>query len=361
MLMDKLTKQWAAQLEQANRQQTPINICAGNTKQFYGGEPTGEPLDVRDNSGILNYDPAELVIVARAGTPIAEIESALAENQQMLGFEPPFSAQGATLGGAIATGLAGAGRAHLGGARDFILGCKIINGKGEILQFGGQVMKNVAGFDLFRPMAGAMGTLGLILEVSLRLIPLPEEQISLSFACPEQNDALSLMAKLGKSLCSLTASAWDHGEILLRLSGNLQGIERDQALLAAYSPNPAPATFWENCSEFERPILTGSGNPQTFIIDVPPTSPPIDLPGKQLLIWGGARRYLVGSSQLDEVRAKAQAMNGHVTQLKGDNRADFFSPLTPSLWKLHQQIKHAFDPAGILNPGRLYSELSMKT
>ncbi len=350
---------WVDQVITAQREKSAFNIVGGQSKVFYGGVPQGSPLDMTSNHGIVDYDPAELVIVVRSGTSLEEVNKVLASKGQMLGFEPPFAQRGATIGGAVASGLAGAGRPYRGGVRDFLLGVKIINGMGEVLQFGGRVMKNVAGFDVFRPMAGAMGTLGVLLEVSLRVMPIPESEVTLSFAMSEQDEALKQMSEFGQTLASISAAAWYAGKMYLRLSGSSVALKRDQQLLdKQFSLNESDSEIWSSLSSFEHAFFNGNEqNFQLAVINVPAATAAIDLPGRQFIDWAGARRYLNSSLDVAAVRARIQRFGGNAVALKSDNDSEFFQPLNPSLLALHKRLKRAFDPDRILNPGRLYSDL----
>ncbi len=341
-----------------------LNICGASSKLFYGGLPDGIALPVGENKGIIDYDPAELVIVARAGTCLKEIEILLAEQGQMLGFEPPFIEHGATLGGAVASGLAGACRSYKGGVRDYLLGVKIINGKGQIAQFGGRVMKNVAGFDLFRPMAGAMGTLGVLLEISLRVVPIPEQQQSIEFDESSQQNAIKALCAFAKQLPSLSAGGWFGGKLQLRLSGSQLAVSRDTTLLTqSNSLSQIDPSHWQTVSQLEHPLFAQPGNDEAgspsriCSIDLPPATPALDLPGEQLIDWGGARRYLKTTLDIKSVRQSMEKLGGSVSLLTGEERSEFFHPLNPGLMKLHQRLKQSFDPKGIFNPGRLYPEL----
>jgi len=336
-----------------------LNIVGSDSKKFYGEAPQGVPLDMRDNQGIIEYDPAELVIVARTGTPLADIQAALAEQGQMLGFEPPFADRGATLGGAVASGLNGSARAYKGAVRDYLLGIRLINGKAEVLQFGGKVMKNVAGFDLFRPMAGAMGTLGPLLEVSLRLVPVPEREVSFTFVAEDRAVAITILCKLGQELACLSAAAWYQGEIWLRLSGSALAIQRDRELLAAkHALNDTTSDLWSSLATFEHPFF--SAGPKAHlrvVIDLPPAAADIELPGEQLIDWGGARRYLSTPMALETVRAAVQPLGGFAHPVQRDQDHGYFHPLSPGLMVVHRRLKAAFDAEGIFNPGRLYPQL----
>lgn len=361
-----MTKAYQAQIERigaAREHGQALNIIGGDSKSFYGEAAVGEPFHVASNQGIIEYDPAELVIVVRAGSRLSEVQSALAEKGQMLGFEPPFAEQGATMGGVVASGLCGSCRPYKGAVRDYILGTKLINGQAQLLQFGGKVMKNVAGFDLFRPMAGAMGTLGLLVEVSLRVIPVPEQVLSLKFPCASRTDAITYLCSLGQSLACLSAAAWLNGQIYLRLSGSGLAIKRDRFQLEAqFEVQALSASVWALLSRYEHEYFTNiNDQSRIFCIDLPPAAIDITLPGEQLIEWGGARRYLKTSMALETVRAVVSGIGGAVTLLQreapgGQNQA-FFEPLSPALMAVHQRLKASFDPAGIFNPGRLYPNL----
>lgn len=357
-----IEKQYTAlveRVESAYHSGQALNICGASSKSFYGGVPGGLEFSVKGNQGIIDYDPAELVIVARAGSRLTDIQSTLAEKGQMLGFEPPFADQGATLGGAIASGLTGACRPYRGGVRDYLLGTKIINGKGQIAQFGGRVMKNVAGFDLFRPMAGAMGTLGVLLEVSLRVIPIPEQELSFEFAVEKEADVVKALCNFGKQLPSLSAAGWFQGLARIRLSGSRLAVNRDAALLReSYTAVEMDASYWQAINHFDHSYFKQL-DPQHCIvaIDLAPATPPIDIPGEQLIDWGGARRYLKTPLSIESIRQVVATLGGSATLLLGGDRSAFFQPLDPGLMALHRRFKKSFDPKGILNPGRLYTGL----
>ena len=346
-------------VESAYYDRQALNICGASSKSFYGGSPRGLTLSLTDNQGITDYDPSELVIVARTGTRLADIQSTLASKGQMLGFEPPFAKQGATLGGAIASGLSGAGRPYRGGVRDYLLGTKIINGKAQIAQFGGKVMKNVAGFDLFRPMAGSMGTLGVLLEVSLRVIPIPEQELSLEFDLGKEAQAIKAMCSFGKQLPSLSAASWIEGAARVRLSGSQLAVERDARLLReTYSTREIDALYWASIGELQHEFLNQTdGQHCIAAIDLPPATPPVDFPGQQLIDWGGARRYLKTPLNIEAIRKVADTLGGSATLLQGGDRSACFHPLSSGLMAVHRRIKQSFDPRGILNPDRLYTGL----
>jgi len=330
---------------------TPLRIRGGNSKHFYGRAPQGELLAVSDHRGIVNYQPAELVISARAGTLLSDIERTLADRRQMLAFEPPHFGEGATLGGTIACALSGPRRAYAGAARDFVLGVTIINGRGERLRFGGEVMKNVAGFDVARLMAGALGTLGVLLEISLKVLPRPAREVTLVQEW-QPADAINEMNRWAARPVPLSASCYDGNRLYLRLSGAESGVEA-AARHVGGEPLEEAVQFWEGVREQRHGYFGGSA--PLWRLSLPPATPPVALPGKWLLEWGGAQRWLRGDFVEAAVRDAAQEAGGHASQFRGgDRNGKRFHPLPPALQSVHQRLKEAFDPKGILNPGRLY-------
>ncbi len=359
-------------LEAARRAQ-PLNIIGGASKAFYGrvaDNRRGEALHTAGHRGVLRYDPGELVLTARAGTRLAEIEELLAGQNQMLGFEPPAFSDAATIGGAVAAGLAGPRRPYAGAVRDFVLGVKLLNGKGEVLGFGGEVMKNVAGFDLARLMAGALGTLGILLEVSLRVIPRPPAQETVLLAQPDPADAIALFNQLAGQPLPLSAAAWRDGETRIRLSGSAAGVASAANAIggAPDSDSPGGREFWRRLRDHELPFFRG-GQP-LLRVSLPPAAG-VDATGAtgeigatgaaELLDWGGAQRWIAGAVDVEALRQAVAGHGGHVTLFRSADSADrqdaVFHPLDPPLRALHARLKRAFDPAGILNPGRLYPDL----
>jgi len=331
-----------------------LRLRGGGTKDFYGGEPRGEVLDVRGYRGIVSYEPTELVITARCGTPLAELEAELAGRGQCLPFEPPHFGEGATFGGCIAAGLSGPRRAAAGAVRDFVLGAKVIDGRGRLLSFGGQVMKNVAGYDVSRLMAGSLGTLGLIAEASLKVLPRPQHELTLRLELDEER-ALAALNAWGAQPLPISASAWEAGALTLRLSGAESAV-RAAARKLGGSELQAAAPFWDAVRE-HRALFFSGGEP-LWRLSVASTAAPLALPGRQLIEWGGALRWLKSAAPAAVVREGAKRAGGHATLFRGGERsAGAFSPLDAVLLRLHRELKAAFDPAGILNPGRLYPEL----
>ena len=332
----------------------PLRLRGGGSKDFYGGPLIGEILDTRAHAGIIGYEPTELVITARAGTPLAEIKSALATRRQVLACEPPaFGA--ATLGGVVAAGLSGPRRATAGSLRDYVLGVKLMDGEGRELNFGGQVMKNVAGYDVSRLIAGSLGTLGLILEVSLKVLPQPPADVTLQLAMP-QDKALEAINRWAGQPVPLAASCWQDGVLTLRLAGAQAAVAAAcEKLGGERLADAAAAAFWDGLREQTADFFVGDA--PLWRLSLPSVTPPLDLPGPVLIEWGGAQRWLRGTVDAADLRALAEKAGGHATLFRGgDKSGGVFAPLSPGLMEVHRKLKQSFDPYGVFNPGRLYSE-----
>ena len=336
----------------------PLRIVGGGSKDFYGGALRGEPLDVRPLTGISSYEPTELVVTVRAGTPLAELEAALAERGQCLAFEPPrFEASG-TVGGMVAAGLAGPARAVVGGVRDYVLGATMINGRGELLTFGGQVMKNVAGYDLSRVLAGSMGTLGVICEVSLKVLPMPAGRATLRFDLDQANALRHLNEWAGQAL-PLSASAWWDGALVLRLQGAQAAVAAAAQRLGGELIDAARAdAFWQGLRDqhdefFGSAAEAVAGGARLWRLSVAAAAPKITLHGQQLIEWGGAQRWLVTDAPVTTVREAAADALGHATIWRGDKSGGAFASLAPVQQRLQRAVMAAFDPFGLFNPGRL--------
>jgi glycolate oxidase FAD binding subunit len=331
---------------------TALRIRGGGTKDFYGNELRGELLETRGHAGIVEYEPTELVVTARCGTTLADLHETLSKQGQFLPFEPPAFGPGATLGGCVAAGLSGPRRASAGSVRDFILGAKIIDGRGQVLAFGGQVMKNVAGYDVSRLLAGSLGTLGLILEVSLKVLPKPPAERTLAFEMP-QAKALENLNHWAARPLPLSASAWRDGELSLRLSGAQSAIDAAAEKLGGEAVDAQD--FWTGVREQTHPFF--GGDTPLWRLSLPSNAPVVDLPGEQLVEWGGALRWLASNADAATVRAAATKAGGHATLFRAREKpSGAFAPLAPALARLHRELKSSFDPAGILNPRRLYPE-----
>jgi len=331
-----------------------LRLRGGGTKDFYGQALDGEILDTRTYTGIVAYDPTELVITVCGGTPLAEVEATLAAKRQMLAFEPPhFGA--ATIGGAVAAGLSGPRRAAAGALRDFVLGVRVMDGRGQDLSFGGRVMKNVAGYDVSRVMAGALGTLGMILEVSLKVLPLPVAEAALKFEMPRDKAIEAVNRWAGKPL-PISATAYTDGDLGVRLSGAAAAVKAACGTLGGERLADADAArFWTGIREQTDPFF--AGDEPLWRLSVPSTTAPLAIEGRELVEWGGALRWLKSRAEARTVRDAAARAGGHATLFRGgDKTAGVFHPLAPAVARIHQRLKAEFDPHGVLNRGRLYAE-----
>lgn len=346
----------------ASQSGSPLDIRGGRTKQFYGGAPRGAPLDMNDLSGITSYEPTELVVTALAGTRLSEIEETLASRGQCLPFEPPHFAEGGTVGGMVAAGLAGPARFSAGALRDYVLGVTLLNGAGETLTFGGQVMKNVAGYDVSRVLAGSMGILGVLCDVSLKVMPVPAAVATLRFEMDEPA-ALEQVRRWAGSPLPLSATAWHRNELYVRLAGAQAAVGSVRQRLGGTELDPPTAdAWWRAVRDHRHAFFHGEvgREPEEVLwrLAVPDTTPPLSLPGEQFLEWGGALRWLRSAAPVAQIRAAAAAAGGHATLFRSrDKSAGVFTTLPPAAMAIHRRLKQAFDPAGIFNPGRLYAEL----
>ncbi|WP_298236224.1 glycolate oxidase subunit GlcE [uncultured Azohydromonas sp.] len=356
------------QVQTARAAKGAFEIRGHGSKRFYGEAPRGEVLDTRVLSGISSYEPTELVVTVRAGTPLEELEAALAAEGQYLPFEPPrFQGEGGrgTVGGMVAAGLAGPARATAGAVRDYVLGATILSGKAEVLSFGGQVMKNVAGYDVARMLAGSLGILGLICEVSLKVLPVPVATRTLRFQL-DQETALRHLNLWGGQPLPLNASAWWDGTLVLRLSGARAAVDSACARLGGeVVDEESAAAFWlglrDQRDDFFQFAVTSvaQGERALWRLSVPQTAAPLaELGGHQLVEWGGAQRWVLTDRDPVQVRQAAQRAGGHaVLYAANDKRVGVFAPLSPPLARIHRQLKAAFDPDRVFNPGRLYPDL----
>jgi glycolate oxidase FAD binding subunit len=339
---------------------TPLNICGGNTKSFYGGVPRGTPLDITPLAGISSYEPSELVVTARAGTPLVELEAALAEKGQCLPFEPPRFGDAGTVGGMVAAGLAGPARAAVGGVRDYVLGAVMLNGRAEVLSLGGQVIKNVAGYDLSRVLAGSLGTLGVICEVSLKVLPIAPATLTLRIEA-DQGQAIQRVNEWGGQALPLNASAWWDGMLVLRLSGAVAAVQAARQKMGGEIVEAGMAAdFWRGLRDHTDEFFVGAAKAvdsgaSLWRLSVPATTAPIKLTGEQLLEWGGAQRWICTSAPAAMLREAAASAGGHAVLFRSkDKSAGTFAPLQTPLERIHREMKRAFDPDGVFNPGRLY-------
>ena len=344
-----LTEALAAQVRAASASRTPLRIQGGGTRAFYGREVAGQVLDMTGHRGIIDYDPGEMVITARAGTSLEEIEALLDAHNQMLAFEPPGFGALATLGGAVATGLSGPRRPFTGALRDYVLGARIMDGRGDALRFGGTVFKNVAGFDAFRLMAGAQGCLGVILDVSLRVVPKPRVQTSLVFekAGPE---AQTWLTSLMRRPVPLSGAFHDGQRLHLRLSGGDAAVTATALELGGVVGDLG---IWKTIANLTHPALTTGS--VLWRVALPQTATPSEL-AVAPWDWGGGVRWLAADRLDPTIWDLAARWDGHATVWRGPI-GQVFQPLAPPVLQLHHRIKAALDPAGIFNPGRMYEGL----
>ncbi|MEO6352265.1 MAG: glycolate oxidase subunit GlcE [Burkholderiaceae bacterium] len=363
--MEQVLQHFKQQVHSAAADKTALRIHGGGSKDWYGQALAGEPLDTRAYSGIVAYDPTELVITVRCGTPLAEIESVLAAQNQMLAFEPPHFSNSATIGGVFASGLSGPRRLAAGALRDFALGAVLLDGRGEVLRFGGQVMKNVAGYDVSRLLAGSLGTLGLVLQVSLKVLPKPFAETTLRFAL-DQAQAIAQLNAWGGQPLPISASAWHDDVLILRLSGAQAAVSAAQTKLGGEQV-PDAEQFWtplrEQSNGFFDLAEAGADPTQTALwrLSVPGVTAPLLDDYAQLIEWGGAQRWLKTDSSAATaviVRAAAAQAGGHATLFRGGDKAvGVFQPLAPAIDRIHRNLKNAFDPDAIFNPGRMFGHL----
>jgi glycolate oxidase FAD binding subunit len=338
---------------QAAATRTPLCIRGGGSKDWYGQDVQGTVLDTTAYRGITDYEPTELVISARCGTPLAEIEARLAQHGQMLAFEPPHFGPGATIGGTVAAGLSGPRRQAAGAVRDFVLGAVLVDGQGQVLHFGGKVMKNVAGYDVSRLLAGSLGVFGVIAEVSLKVLPRPVAECTVQLQMT-QDDALRRLNEWGGQPLPVSASSWHDGVLTVRLSGARSAVDAARTRIGGEALDDADA-WWRALREHEGAFFTEAGG--LWRLSLPTVAPPLDLPGTQLIEWGGAQRWLRTDADADAIRAAASQAGGHATLFRGgDRRAGVFQPLAPAVHAIHRQLKNAFDPAGVFNRGRMYKD-----
>lgn len=367
--MDLILDELSERVRAAAASATPLRIRGGGSKDFYGEPAQGELLETAALAGVSSYEPTELVVTVRAGTALAELEALLAGRGQCLPFEPPHFAGGATVGGMVAAGLSGPARASAGAVRDFVLGLTLVNGRGELLTFGGQVMKNVAGYDVSRLMVGAMGTLGLIVEVSLKVLPMPPGEATLKFEM-DQSEALRRLNDWGGRPLPLNASCWveDAGvpTLYLRLRGAVAAVETAcKTMGGERQDNAKVAPDWTLCRDQRLPWFDERGERDLWRLSIPQTAPVLDLPESPFVEWHGGLRWVRAEAKdADRLRQAAARVGGHATRFRvgqgqnaGAAHVTRFAPLAAPLDRIHRELKRQFDPAGIFNRGRLYPDL----
>lgn len=354
-----MIKYWQQQITQAAADGAHLCIRGSGSKDFYGEQAAFDArVSTRDYAGIVDYDAAELVLSARCGTRLADIEAALSAQGQMLAFEPPYFGAHATVGGCIAAGLAGPRRPHAGAAKDFVLGAQLLDGQGQVLNFGGRVMKNVAGYDVSRLLAGSLGTLGLITEVSLKVLPQPLAQTTLQFHLPQMAALKKLNDWQGQPL-PISGSLWAQDVLSVRLSGAKAAVTAAQSVLGGEALPPGEAAkLWYGLREQTQPFFTKrAAAERIWRISVPDTAPPLVLDGLLLLEWGGAQRWYRTDAPAAEIRSVAHKAGGHATVFRGPTRQGetVFTPLPPALMAIQRRLKQTFDPHNVFNYGRMYA------
>ncbi len=353
--MQAIIDEYIAAIHQAAETKTPLQISGGGTKHFYGNTVTKQDislLEMNNYHGIVDYEPTELVITARAGTRLTDLEAMLAQHGQMLAFEPPHFGEQATLGGCVASGLSGPRRASAGSVRDYVLGVRMLDGQGKYLSFGGQVMKNVAGYDISRLMTGSMGTLGVLLEVSLKVLPRPATEMTLRMSLNEAAAIEKMNQWAGKPL-PISATCYTAGELFLRLSGAESAVRAAQLKLGGETLNDGEV-FWHTIREHAHAFF--QSDKPLWRLSIRSTAVPIPLPGKQLIEWHGGLRWIHSVDEETKIlREAAEKAGGHATLFRNNGpRIGVFHPLPPAMMKIHRLLKEKFDPLGIFNPGRLY-------
>ena len=349
--MQQVIQQFSETIRKAAAEQTLLRIRGSGSKDFYGLALIGDTLDTRALTGIVDYEPTELVITARAGTPLREIEKALADGGQMLAFEPPHLGPDTTFGGCVASGFSGPRRAAMGSARDFVLGVRIVNGLGEDLRFGGQVMKNVAGYDVSRLLTGSFGTLGLITEASLKVLPVPEEERTLRFTLDEAA-AIDSMNKWAAKPLSLSATCHVDGALYVRLSGASAAVCASQKKLGGDAVQDG-AAFWESIRHQTHALFAGA--PALWRFSVKSTTAPLGL-GRQMIEWNGSLRWIAEDLDPSKAFEIAHKAGGHATLFRGGNKRHGIQQFSSGLLAVHKKLKRAFDPHGILGPGRIHAD-----
>jgi glycolate oxidase FAD binding subunit len=339
------------QVNQALQNVTPLRIQGSNSKAFLGSIVAGEVLDTRSHRGIVSYDPTELVITARCGTPLAELAEVLDAAQQMLPCEPPSFGDDATVGGMIASGLSGPRRPWSGSVRDFVLGTRLITGHGKHLRFGGEVMKNVAGYDLSRLMAGSFGSLGVVTEISLKVLPKPRQCLSISLDI-DSDRALLCLAEWGQQPLPISAACHDGQRLHLRLEGGEGSVAAAHDRLGG---ELLDSSYWDDLNEHRLSFF--DEDQPLWRLSLPNNTPTLSLPGRQLIDWGGAQRWLKSDVEATSIRSIVEEVGGHVTCYNHGLIDSPFQPLPSTLMRYHRNLKQQLDPRGIFNPGRLYAEL----
>lgn len=352
---DAAVIEMAERVGQAAQDRTQLRIVGGNTKSFYGRPVSGDEFNLSAYAGIVSYEPTELVITAKSGTPLAELDRCLESEGQMLGFEPPHCGPGSTIGGVVASGLSGPGRPYRGAVRDFVLGVDTINGQGQALRFGGQVMKNVAGFDVSRLMAGSLGTLGVITQVSLRVLPRPHHEATLIWELAK-DEARAQMLRMAREPWPITAMTYDGKHLRVRVSGSDLTVT-DAVDRLRPDRDGTDGTYWNHLRDFKLPFFADADR-SLWRLSLPPAAADVDVDGHWLWDWGGAQRWLSAATDSEALRRHCEAHGGHALCFHDRNESVIAEPFTqpaPALQDVFTRLKRAFDPHGIFNVGRHYA------
>ncbi len=357
--MDEIVSDLSSQVIEAYKSKNPLSIKGGGSKRFYGNKIKKlSTLNINPYNGVMIYEPSELVIKARAGTPLIDIVKLLDANGQKLPFEPPFFSDTATIGGTVAGGLSGPERAYASSVRDAVLGVRVINGKGEILNFGGQMMKNVAGYDVSRLMVGSLGILGVILEVSIKVVP-KSLHTKTFILQKDRESALSLTRNLAKTSTPISATTWINEELFIRVNGNNEKVIDDAHKLIGGDLVVQANDFWKSIRDQQHNFF--QSNLSLWRISTPANAKLPSLDEKQLIEWGGALRWINSNADPRDIREAVHNVGGYANlfQNRYEDKLDIevFQPLNSVAMRVHKQLKNAFDPARILNPGRLFKEL----
>jgi len=345
---------WRERIAAAVAAGTALRLRGSGTKDFYGEALAGDVLELGAWRGIVDYEPSELVLTVRSGTPLSEVEAALAGRDQYLAFEPPSFGGDPTIGGVIAAGLSGPRRMYAGAARDFVLGARLLTAQGELLRFGGQVMKNVAGFDVSRLLCGSLGILGVITEVSLKVLPRPRVEQTVRLDMPAAT-AVDTFNRWAAQPLPLSGAAWWQGVAWVRLSGASAAVRAARERLGGeLIDDTAARAFWEALRHQQLPFFSGAS---LWRVSAPATAASLSLPSEPLIEWGGALRWYVDLPEGAAVRERAREVNGTAACWRGPAPGGRFHPLTPALTQLHRRLKERFDPTGVFNPGRLVAGL----
>jgi len=351
-MMSDISQQLANEVKETFEKKSLLSIHGMNSKSFLRHADEGASLDTIEHTGIIAYEPTELVVTVRAGTPIQTLQATLAEQNQTLVFDPPTFNQKGSVGGAVAAGLSGPSRPWAGAVRDHVLGTRIIDGKGEVLNFGGQVMKNVAGYDVSRLMTGAYGTLGVLLDITFKVLPLPEQTTTRLLECSAQ-DAINNVNAWTSQAVPINGAYWLDNILHVRLSGTTAGVEAAMNTIGG-NEITASESLWSDLRDHDHAFF----NDNTYWrLSVPPATPMLPLEGEWLIDWGGAQRWLKTTESSEKIIQVASDAHGYAEQWHGEDKNNLRIPLDQTVNRYHQSLKDAFDPGRILNKGTFYPEL----